>query len=1049
MKILHQHTLLARPVGRSQTSMTRPDDIVNPTEVSQENAIPVSMDQLSDEQKQQLEQRMVEFQKLCLGSFTKSRHGSVHQKGPLPPATIPENVAVHETSETSMEELPKQTFQDVVDQAVHHALVNQSQTLVNTLKNLILKTVDGSVYKEHPQGPAYFASPNNGMPMSGSYTVPTQGGNPTSAPEATYRSLPQVLQREAPSQSIPQSRYPTSAYDMPQASAPPRSPFVTYTTVPDVDPRMFPKSTSAPVAGQQGFHTAANYGGESRTYMQAAGQTSGSGTTGADEWANKIAEVMREQFGLKPKQQAHVYRPPYPEAFDMMPLPHRYRMPDFAKFTGQDDTSTREHISRFLAQCGEASAVDALKVRFFPLSLSGSAFSWFASLPPNSVQSWADLEQKFHKYFFAEVREMRIIDLMAVKQRAGESVAEYVQRFRDVRSKCFSLQLTDAQLADLAFNGLVGPLRDRIQSPECDSLAQLVQKASAQENQSRGIKGKYSVVQLADYSSGSDSEEEVALAEWTRNKKAVSCPWAKKDLPGEQYNFDIKKADKMFDLLLQEKLIQLPANHVMPPAEELKKKRWCKWHNSPSHHTNDCKVFRQQIQSAIEQGRIKFDDQKKPMKIDGHPFPANVSMAGIEGSSALIKRYQKKREREEGVFRGSQLDPHWNCPFFRFCWDQGMKLPSINDCPGCSDRGKNRYREQSAGHQASRQRVEEVGRSHRGEQGLGHRPEAAIQARVSVHERLGPIGVSKYDFDREVDSELRRGTNERQEPKEQWCPQGIFTKSQKRRAQRLRHRELKADGVYNHIDREDHRPQTKKVWRPKLKSQVHQPEASINMVFILPQEFMAPEYSTDSDEEVTAQLILDPQQAVFEKPEEAKHRHLKALYMNGFVNGKPMGRMLVDGGAAVNIMPMTTLRKLGKNADDLTKTNMMLRDYGGGTSEAKGVLNVELTVGSKTLPVSFFVIEGKGAYSLLLGRDWIHANCCVPSTMHQVLIQWVGDRVEVVPADKALNVATADPSPWQTDDMECLSGKNWEGEYVKITNQGLEVIDEVNSKLFL
>jgi hypothetical protein len=30
-------------------------------------------------------------------------------------------------------------------------------------------------------------------------------------------------------------------------------------------------------------------------------------------------------------------------------------------------------------------------------------------------------------------------------------------------------------------------------------------------------------------------------------------------------------------------------------------------------------------------------------------------------------------------------------------------------------------------------------------------------------------------------------------------------------------------------------------------------------------------------------------------------------------------------------------------------------------------------IGSKTLLTTFFVIEGKGAYSLLLGRDWIHA----------------------------------------------------------------------------
>ena len=38
------------------------------------------------------------------------------------------------------------------------------------------------------------------------------------------------------------------------------------------------------------------------------------------------------------------------------------------------------------------------------------------------------------------------------------------------------------------------------------------------------------------------------------------------------------------------------------------------------------------------------------------------------------------------------------------------------------------------------------------------------------------------------------------------------------------------------------------------------------------------------------------QQAIFDKL--AKHRHLKALYVKGFVDGKPMSKMLVDGGAS-------------------------------------------------------------------------------------------------------------------------------------------------------
>ena len=68
-----------------------------------------------------------------------------------------------------------------------------------------------------------------------------------------------------------------------------------------------------------------------------------------------------------------------------------------------------------------------------------------------------------------------------------------------------------------------------------------------------------------------------------------------------------------------------------------------------------------------------------------------------------------------------------------------------------------------------------------------------------------------------------------------------------------------------------------------------------------------------------------------------------------------------------------------------------------------------MTIGSKTLLTTSFVIDGKGLCSFLLGRDWIHANCCVPSIMHQCLIQWHGDDVELVHADDFVSVATADP----------------------------------------
>ena len=116
-----------------------------------------------------------------------------------------------------------------------------------------------------------------------------------------------------------------------------------------------------------------------------------------------------------------------------------------------------------------------------------------------------------------------------------------------------------------------------------------------------------------------------------------------------------------------------------------------------------------------------------------------------------------------------------------------------------------------------------------------------------------------------------------------------------------------------------------------------------------------------------AQRICQAESATFEKPE--KNLHLKALYLKGFIDGKPLTKILVDGGAAVNLMPYSTFRKLGKRTEDLCPTDMRLIDFSGNILVTKGAICVELKVGSKSLPTTFFVVDTKGTYSLLLGRD--------------------------------------------------------------------------------
>jgi hypothetical protein len=79
---------------------------------------------------------------------------------------------------------------------------------------------------------------------------------------------------------------------------------------------------------------------------------------------------------------------------------------------GDQGKNTREHIGQFLAQLGELDDTEAFHVRLFTLSLTGTAFTWYATLPPNSISSWGDLEQKFHDHFFSGDYELDLVDLV-------------------------------------------------------------------------------------------------------------------------------------------------------------------------------------------------------------------------------------------------------------------------------------------------------------------------------------------------------------------------------------------------------------------------------------------------------------------------------------------------------------------------------------------------------------------------------------------------------------------------------------------------------------
>jgi len=144
------------------------------------------------------------------------------------------------------------------------------------------------------------------------------------------------------------------------------------------------------------------------------------------------------------------------------------------------------------------------------------------------------------------------------------------------------------------------------------------------------------------------------------------------------------------------------------------------------------------------------------------------------------------------------------------------------------------------------------------------------------------------------------------------------------------------------------------------------------------------------------------QHAVFEKPDVPMTHHLKPLFIQAKINGVGVNKVLVDGGATLNLLPQSFLSKIGLVDSDLKPHNVVLTNYEGTTGNSLSVVEVELIVGSVSRTTMFMVVPSKANFNVLLGREWIHGVGAVPLTLHQRLAIWREDGlVENIEADQS------------------------------------------------
>ncbi|MCH80091.1 hypothetical protein A2U01_0000853, partial [Trifolium medium] len=174
-----------------------------------------------------------------------------------------------------------------------------------------------------------------------------------------------------------------------------------------------------------------------------------------------LVETILNQNGLNVGRRRPNFVSALSEYVLQTELPRGWKVPKYTKFAGDTSESTVEHIARFLAESGNLANNENLRMKYFPNSLTKNAFTWFTTLPPNSIDTWAQLERLFHEQFYMGQTKISLRELASVKRKSQEPIDDYLNRFRLLKARCFT-QVPEHELVEMAAGGLDYSIRKKL-----------------------------------------------------------------------------------------------------------------------------------------------------------------------------------------------------------------------------------------------------------------------------------------------------------------------------------------------------------------------------------------------------------------------------------------------------------------------------------------------------------------------------------------------------------------------------------------------------------
>ena len=117
------------------------------------------------------------------------------------------------------------------------------------------------------------------------------------------------------------------------------------------------------------------------------------------------------------------------------------------------------------------------------------------------------------------------------------------------------------------------------------------------------------------------------------------------------------------------------------------------------------------------------------------------------------------------------------------------------------------------------------------------------------------------------------------------------------------------------------------------------------------------------------------------------------------INDVQIRRALVDIGASLNLIALSTLEAMGLVDRRILGAPMEITGFRGSAESTEGYVQLALRVGPIVALTRFHVINSKMFYHVLLGHPWLHKHRLILSSYHQCVKGRLNGRPVRIPAN--------------------------------------------------